>query len=448
MPRANIGIFMKLKFTPTKKWNQLFDDLEAIVASSGHAPAANLSAIFNDIYDDKIISPLDPVGRLLANATEAQAQQIIDLFMQLWNMTPRAAFKDKTPDQMRAKQPLQAATKKAVDTGWSETLSLLMNIQGNFQAELYDSLVMLDTGDQKKVIDYSHRLFERYLHTVIEDALPNQVSPADLVINQMERTGLKLPRNTQAQVRVYKTPVKNPLPDRRMRTTAGMEEIRQFPLIHDYFSGLKKPEFYANDTLYRRVLTAVSKQQPQTEVQVLAAVWRYAIESWRTSNHALKVAYDSEEWRVWWIRQFDLACTEWVSTDDIFDAITTRIHEEVMPMQIVIDQQNAPDGRYIAPSNADELAAYMTMLDIQTSYARDFLSTLATYVPLVEARYIVPISIAKELADYLGSGEKFIDSISKPPSYFILRSPLGAKLWRDMKKEIKKSVVSEQADNN
>jgi len=439
---------MKLKFTPTKKWNQLFDDLEAIVASSGHAPAANLSAIFNDIYDDKIISPLDPVGRLLANATEAQAQQIIDLFMQLWNMTPRAAFKDKTPDQMRAKQPLQAATKKAVDTGWSETLSLLMNIQGNFQAELYDSLVMLDTGDQKKVIDYSHRLFERYLHTVIEDALPNQVSPADLVINQMERTGLKLPRNTQAQVRVYKTPVKNPLPDRRMRTTAGMEEIRQFPLIHDYFSGLKKPEFYANDTLYRRVLTAVSKQQPQTEVQVLAAVWRYAIESWRTSNHALKVAYDSEEWRVWWIRQFDLACTEWVSTDDIFDAITTRIHEEVMPMQIVIDQQNAPDGRYIAPSNADELAAYMTMLDIQTSYARDFLSTLATYVPLVEARYIVPISIAKELADYLGSGEKFIDSISKPPSYFILRSPLGAKLWRDMKKEIKKSVVSEQADNN
>lgn len=432
--------FMKLKFTPTKKWNELFDDLETVVSSIDHPPVVSLHAVFNDIYADKIISPLDPVGRLLANATEAQAQQVIDLFMQLWNMTPRAAFKDKTPNQMAAQLPPQPTIKKAVDTGWSETLELLMNIQGNFQAELYDSLAILKATDQKKVIAYSHRLFERFLHTVLEDPLPNQVAPADLITNQMERTGLKLPRNTQAQVRVYKTPVKNPLPDRRIRTTAGMEEVHQFPLIHDYFNGHKKSEYYASDTLYCRMLAAVGKQQPQTETQVMAAAWRYAVESWRTSSHALQVAYDSEKWQLWLIRQFDLACTEWVSTDDIFDAITTRIHEEVMPMQIVIDQQNAPKGRYIAPSNADELAAYMTMLDIQTSYARDFLSALTTYLPLIETRYIVPLNIAEELADYLGSGENLIDIISKPPSYFALRSPIGAKLWRDVKKEIKKSI--------
>jgi hypothetical protein len=423
----------KLKFEPTARWKTTYKRLKAEAKDIPSLQKVDLYKVANDLFLDKVTMPTEQLEAWLSQATEVQAEKFVALYMEFWNQTPRKALNGQAPDKAASKH--QSGKKEhPTDNQWAKISDLLLTVQGNFQAELYEALDTLPQKSWKPIIDNVHRLFERYYYTVIEEFLPDQtIAPADLVESAKANHGVLLPRDEQILVRLFRSPGNHHDVHKQIRMTVGQESLQRAPLMLDLVAQNKKSQVFPHDYWYNQCLAHLQKQATAHELPaVVAELWRFCALGWRSNNAVLKKAFNQSEWLELWQKSFTKASTDWQTTDDMFEIIIEQIHEQVAPMNAAVQQLQAPKDRFIEPLERSEFLQYMTLFDIQASFSRLFLSPLITYLPLLEVRYVEPLNIAEEVDDFTHSGVDFVAEISKPPSYFRLRVPAASELWQEM----------------
>ncbi|QQS20342.1 hypothetical protein IPL85_02755 [Candidatus Saccharibacteria bacterium] len=422
----------KLKFKPDKEWRQLHTNITAIALHIPSCQDLDLNKVGNDLFLDKVIMPSEQLENWLSEATKKQAKEFVDLYMRFWNQTPRKALSGDTPEQQAAKQRSTNKGKVATGNQWTKISDLLMTIQGKFQAELYEILDNYPLKSWKPVINNVHRLFERYYYTVIEDFLPDEtVAPADLVDGELIGRKVRLTKGEQILIRLFKSPSRHQDPYKQIRMMVGQESLERSPLMLDLAEGHDKSQYFPHDYSYNQCLKYVKKQAPDgTLPSVTRELWLYSLLAWRERNVVLKKAFEVPEWITLWQEIFEKAATEWQTSDEIFEILIKRIHNQAMPMDAAMQIMNAPGERYIEPLDRDEFLQHMALYDLQNTFHNLFLSPLVSYLPILEVRFVEPLDIAQEVSDFMEFGVDFTNEISKPPSYFRLRQPVAAKLWK------------------
>lgn len=421
-----------LKFEPTTQWKTLYNRLTKITKDIPSLQKINLSKVANDLYLHKVTMPTEQLETWLSQATETQAKKFIALYLEFWNQTPRKALNGQTPDEAASRH--QSGNKECSDDNqWAKILDLLLTVQGNFQAELYEVLDNYPQKAWKPIIDNVHRLFERYYHTVIEEFLPGQtVAPADMIEAAIATHEIVLPQYEQITVRLFKSPGHHKDVHQQIRMTVGQESLQRAPLMLDLMAQHKKSQVFPHDYWYNQCLAHLQKQETAHELPLVAVeLWRFCALGWRSNNAVLKKAFKKSEWLGLWQQFLTKASKNWQTTDEVFEIVIKQIHEQVVPMNAAMQQLQAPENRYIQPLDRGEFLQYITMFDIQRSFAHLFLSPLISYLPLLEVRYVEPMNIAEEVGDFINSGVDFVLEISKPPSYFRLREPAASELWQE-----------------
>lgn len=423
----------KLQFEPPSEWKTTYKRLTAVAKDIPSLQKVNFTKVANDLFWDKVTMPTEQLETWLSRATETQAKRFVDIYMKFWNQTPRQSLHSKTPNEVAAQQ--QSSNKnRPSDTQWTKISDMLLTIQAEFQVELYE---VLDTYPQKAwkpIIDNVHRLFERYYYTVIEEFLPDQtVAPADLVDYAMVEQKIVLPPCEQIIIRLFRSPERHKDVHNQIRMRVGQESLQEAPAMLDLMAQTKKSQTFPHDEWYNQCLAHLQKQKTAAELPAVAAeLWRFCATEWRSDNAILKKAFKQSEWLELWEQLLSKASKDWQTTDEVFEIIIKQIHERVIPMNAVVQQLQAPEDRYIKPLGRAEYRQYMTLLDIQSSFAHLFLSPLISYLPLLEVRYVEPLDIAEEVGGFIQSGVDFVVEISKPPSYFRLREPAASQLWKQL----------------
>ena len=423
-----------LKFQPSTEWLRLNRSITTIAKRIPSCNNLDLNKVANDLFLDKVTMPSEQLEDWLSEATEQQAREFVDLYMQLWNQTPRKAFDGRSPDQEAANYQPGNTDRLSKTNEWTKLSDLLLTIQGNFQAELYEILDNYPQKSWKPVINNVHRLFERYYYTVIGDFLPEEtVSPADLVEGETVGRNVRLPKNEQVIIRLFKSPEQHKDVHKQIRMTVGQESLEHSPLMLDLAHGHKKSQYFPHDYSYNQCLDHVRKHVPDGELSAVATeLWRYSLLAWRAHNVVLKKAFDKTGWISLWQEIFNKAASEWQATDEVFEILMQAVHEQSMPMSAAAQMLHASNGRYIEPLDRNEFLQYMALYDMQNTFHSLFLSPLITYLPLLEVRFVEPMDITQEIDDFMQSGVDFVNEISKPPSYFRLRKPVAAKLWQEL----------------
>lgn len=422
-----------LEFTPTAGWKSLHKRLVSEATNIPSCKKVDFIAVANDLYLDKITLPSERLETWLSQATETQAEQFVALYQLFWNQTPRKALDGRTPNQEAARHK-SSRKKGQTHDEWTKIASLLLTIQGNFQAELYEALDNYPQKQWKPIINNIHRLFERYYHTVIGEFLPDQtVAPADMVDTAITAHNVILPGTDQIIVRLFRSPDTHSDVHKQVRMLVAQESLERAPLMLDLLAQRTKSETFPHDYDYNQCLKHLQEYAGGNELPIIAKeLWRYCALSWRAHNQVLAKAFNKPEWLELWQQYFTKAATDWQTTDEVFEIIVRRIHEQVAPMDAAAQQLQAPEDHFIQPLDRSEFLQYMTLFDIQTSFGRLFLSPLITYLPLLETRYVEPMLLTEELDDFVNSGVGFVIKTSKPPSYFKLRNPVASKLWQEL----------------
>lgn len=420
----------RLKFSPTKEFKTSFAVLAKVIENINFPKDFDLNQLANDLYADKIGMPTEILEGIVDYANnERQLEQLSETFIAFWNDTPRKSLGGLSPNAYATKN--RRPTKETKSSDWHKIMDLLLSVQGNFQSEVYETLDQLDQKFRELIIKDVHRLFERYYYTVIKDLLPDQAAPADLVDDAIMTEQIKQPSDGQIQIRLFKSPAKHKDLHKKIRMQVGIETIQDFPIVQDLLARNKKSNLYPDDPWYNQCLAHLTKiKVNQADIgAVVFQLWLFSLDQWRKDNILVARAYTTQAWQQLWWQVFEGAKIDWQSTDEIFDQMLKKIHNEVLPMDATANLINAPKGRFIQPTDRLEELQYLGYFFLGSTFESTFLSPLVTYLPLIEMRYIEPINIGAEIRQFMGFKGRFSDSINKPPSYFKFREPLGTKLW-------------------
>lgn len=371
----------------------------------------------------------EPVVKQLKKSEEAD-ELLLSLHNELWNATPLKMLNGKSPLQMMTKTNLGKHGKNVVLDDWMRIGDLLLKIQGDFIYNLYRVIDLLPAAKRDEVLDNSHLLFQRYIHTALTEK-DNAVSWKDIIDEESRYHKINLPPESQLAVKVYRSPVHSNEPHRQLRSWVGLETYNEFPLISDLTAGSPFRPRFPKDIYYLFLLKELKKVDPARPQELLDQIIDISVNCWWRRNQVVNSVFTLEEWGEFWKGCLRKALAGWYSTDETFFSVFEKAGERNVCVDFIQKNVSADRGKYFSPKSEGDVLQEQFMFNLGIEFNRLFLTPLATYFPVLDLYYKEPFEMGKEIEGYFKIGYKavdFSDWISRPPSQIKFK-PLGCALW-------------------
>lgn len=425
----------KPSFKKPKELLELEPKIRKLLHQHGIDRHYSLEEIELMIYNcppNKDLEVFEPVLKNIQSA-EAAEELLIVLHNELWNATPLKMLGGKSPLQVLKEQSPQGRKPYG---DWMQISDLLLGIQGEFQKRVYDVIDTFPPAFQEEILSGVHTLFQRFFYTALEDR-EGAPSPHDIVDEGIRQKNIMLPSDSQLALRVFRSPVENADPHKRMRMVMGFESWETFPLIADYLSESKPT--YSRDEMYDFLLVNLGKESLDSQESTLGFLLEKSLGLWWRKNDTVRAIYSQKEWETLWYTILTKSAKDWFDTDLIFEMIFRRMEKNKIDLDFLRENLVGPRGKFQRPGNEYEMLQQIFLFSLGCEYAEFFITPLATYLPILDLHYVEPLDIRSEIEEYKElkqKGESFAEWLAKPPSQIRLR-PIGRDVWLRLTEEAK-----------